>query len=49
MVFYKWCSFMVNYVWIAYVNVYTWSLTYGSYDGLLVMLKNDVDVCMDVI
>jgi len=35
---------MVDYVWMIYMDVYMWSLTYGSYDGLLMMLENDVNV-----
>ena len=40
---------MVNYVWIIYMDIYTWSTTRGAYVGMLMMLENDVDVCMDVI
>jgi hypothetical protein len=31
------------------MDVYAWSTTYGAYVGMLMMLENDVDICMDVI
>ena len=40
---------MVDYVWVIYMDVYAWSTTYGAYVGMLMMLENDVDVCMDII
>lgn len=31
------------------MDIYTWPTTRGTYVGMLMMLENDVDVCMDVI
>lgn len=31
------------------MDIYTWSTTRGAYAGMLMMLENDIDVCMDVI
>ena len=31
------------------MDVYIWSTTRGTYVGMLMMLENDVDVCMGVI
>ena len=31
------------------MNIYIWSTIRGAYVGMLMMLENDVDVCMGVI